>query len=51
MTVVIVYAVLFPPSYEIHISSEARRKGLGKFLLQILELIGFRYSCKVMQFV
>lgn len=29
-------------SYEIHLCPEVRRKGLGKFLIQILELIGHR---------
>lgn len=31
-------------SYEIHLSEEVRRKGLGKFLMQILELLAARYS-------
>jgi hypothetical protein len=30
-------------SYEIHLCAEVRRKGLGKFLMQILELIGHKY--------
>ena len=34
-------------SYEIHLSEEVRRKGLGKFLMQILELIGHRYIVQV----
>ena len=29
-------------SYEIHLSAEVRNKGLGKFLMQILELIAHR---------
>ena len=32
-----------PHSYEIQLEPEVRRKGLGKFLMQILELIGHRY--------
>ena len=31
-------------SYEIQLEPEVRRKGLGKFLMQILELIGHRYG-------
>ena len=30
-------------SYEIHLSEEVRRKGLGKFLMQTLELLAARY--------
>ncbi len=29
-------------SYEIHLSRDVQRKGFGKFLIQILELIGYR---------
>lgn len=36
------YFTVFTHSYEIHLSPEVRRKGLGKFLIQILELIGHR---------
>ena len=32
-----------PHSYEIQLEPEVRRKGLGKFLMQILELIGHRH--------
>ena len=35
--------VVHTHSYEIHLNEEVRRKGLGKFLMQILELIGHRY--------
>lgn len=35
------YALMFH-SYEIQLEPEVRRKGLGKFLMQILELIGHR---------
>lgn len=30
-------------SYEIHLSEAVRRKGLGKFLMQTLELLAARY--------
>ena len=30
-------------SYEVHLAEEVRRKGLGKFLMQILELLAARY--------
>lgn len=32
-------------SYEIQLQPEVRRKGLGKFMMQILELIGHKYVC------
>ena len=35
--------LVFMYSYEIHLCTEVRRKGLGKFLMQILELIGHKY--------
>ena len=35
-----------PSSYEVHLIKEVKRKGLGKFLIQILELIGHRYINK-----
>lgn len=35
------YIVYFG-SYEIQLDSSVRRKGVGKFLLQILELIGHK---------
>ena len=31
-------------SYEIQLCEEVRRKGLGKFLMQILELMAFKYA-------
>jgi len=31
-------------SYEIQLCEEVRRKGLGKFLMQILELMAFKYT-------
>ena len=34
------------PSYEIQLSVEARRKGLGKFLMQLLELIGHKANMR-----
>ena len=34
-------------SYEIQLSEEVRRKGLGKFLMQILELMAFKYVTAV----
>ncbi|KAK1154966.1 hypothetical protein AOXY_G28011 [Acipenser oxyrinchus oxyrinchus] len=40
--VVIVFVLLFfcsPHSYEVQLESRVRRKGLGKFLIQILQLI------------
>jgi len=30
-------------SYEVQLCEEVRRKGLGKFLMQILELMAFKY--------
>ncbi|KAK1148585.1 hypothetical protein AOXY_G35091 [Acipenser oxyrinchus oxyrinchus] len=43
--VVIVFVLLFfcsPHSYEVQLESRVRRKGLGKFLIQILQLIANR---------
>ena len=34
------------PSYEIQLSEAVRRKGLGKFLIQLLELIGHKTAMK-----
>lgn len=34
--------LLSPPSYEVQLESKVRRKGLGKFLIQILQLMANR---------
>jgi hypothetical protein len=33
-------------SYEVQLVQEVRRKGLGKFLMQLLELIGYKASMR-----
>lgn len=35
---------VFDCSYEIQLCEDVRRKGLGKFLMQILELMAFKYA-------
>lgn len=36
------HPLLSSPSYEVQLESKVRRKGLGKFLIQILQLVANR---------
>ena len=38
----LIFFDVFVATYEIQLEPEVRRKGLGKFLMQMLELIGHR---------